>query len=584
MILNKLVEFADSINDELPPSMYSKLGFKWEIELDEDGNYIGITPLSNGKSGKGGLEIITPNRVRSGINPPPLLLGDKANYVLGYGYDDPNNSPEFRDFANLVNECAEKTGEPKVRAVQTFLDNFSKSPDIFLDNIKADLAKIGGEIAANDFICFRVGGIRPIDLPSVRAFWADYLPEGPCMQCLVCGQKRKVNEVHPKIKHLNFEGERSSDKVLISANKPAFTSYGAKQALIAPICRSCCEAYVNAINYMLTNENHHIFVGPTAFLFWTKRQSNFSPATLLSRPNENDVKTLIAAYRSGVLPSELDGDDFYALTLSASISRAVVRDWLDTTIPAVQANLGRWFSLQKVVDNNGSEGEFYGVDALARSLYPERKNTRDRPKMAPNVPVCLVRCALTGGQLPNWLLAQAIGRNRAEQGVTRNRIALIKAVILSQKTYEEGYMEDLDRSCTSPGYVCGRLLAELEAAQKVAINPKATIVDRYYGAASSAPASIFGNLMRISRTHLSKLSKEKPGIFVRIDRNIQEILSNLKEFPKVLSLKEQAMFALGYYHQKSARWAKVNEMSNEVGDEFNETNNDVNDEFVEENQ
>lgn len=117
-------------------------------------------------------------------------------------------------------------------------------------------------------------------------------------------------------------------------------------------------------------------------------------------------------------------------------------------------------------------------------------------------------------------------------------------------------METLDLSCTSPGYLCGRLLAELEAAQKAAINPRATLVDRYYGAASSAPASVFGNLMRANRAHMSTLSRDKYNVFVAIDRNIQEILFGLREFPKTLTLREQAMFALGYYHQKVARWAR----------------------------
>jgi hypothetical protein len=41
------------------------------------------------------------------------------------------------------------------------------------------------------------------------------------------------------------------------------------------------------------------------------------------------------------------------------------------------------------------------------------------------------RLALNGGELPNWLLYQAVKRNRAEQRVTRPRAALIKMSLLS---------------------------------------------------------------------------------------------------------------------------------------------------------
>ena len=140
--------------------------------------------------------------------------------------------------------------------------------------------------------------------------------------------------------------------------------------------------------------------------------------------------------------------------------------------------------------------------ALAASLY-----VKPNEQMVANVPRTLVRCAISGGPLPDWLIAQAVARNRAEQGVTRNRAALIKAVLLSQNDdYEEEYMEELELTCTSPGYLCGRLLAELEAAQKSAINPKATIVERYYGSASSSPAVVFGALLRNLSTGTWRLS------------------------------------------------------------------------------
>lgn len=59
---------------------------------------------------------------------------------------------------------------------------------------------------------------------------------------------------------------------------------------------------------------------------------------------------------------------------------------------------------------------------------------------------------------------------------------------------------------------------------------------------------------------MSKLRRDKPGIYVSIDKNLQEITSKIGEFPKVLVLKEQAMFALGYYHQKAARWIKADQI------------------------
>ncbi len=552
MILQRLVEFARRIPD-LPPSMYSPLAFKWRISLDPNGGYLGITELSGGEKANRGLTIMSPNRKRSGTAPPPLLLADKASYVLGAGAESPADSWHFGEFTALTRRCAESTGEPAVRAVLAFLEKHKESPISLPEGLEP-----------GDLVCFRVGDVQPTDLPAVRSFWvAQNVSSGDSRQCILCGRIGPVDRVSPiAVKGLARIGGQSSGMALVSANNDAFLSYGAQQALIAPTCRSCGEAYANSINYMLANEAYRVFVGPTAFLFWTSEESGFNYASLISQPQEEDVKNLIESYRTGQFSELRNAQAFYALSLSASAGRVVVRDWLETTVPKVQANLARWFQLQALRDSDGKPGRPFGVYALAASLY-----LKPNDQMVANVPRALVRCALFGGILPDWMLAQAVGRNRAEQGVTRNRAALIKAALLSQvKDYKEDYMEKLDSTCTSPGYLCGRLLAELEAAQKAAINPKATIVDRYYGAASSAPATVFGNLMRNNRAHMSTLNRDKPGIGIRIDKNLQEILSKLGEFPRTLTLKEQAMFALGYYHQKAQRWAKPGSEDNNTDD------------------
>src|SRR5262249_54319958 len=97
----------------------------------------------------------------------------------------------------------------------------------------------------------------------------------------------------------------------------------------------------------------------------------------------------------------------------------------------------------------------------------------------------------------------------------------------------------------------GRLLAELEAIQRVAINPRATLVDRFYGTASSAPASVFGTLLRGAQPHLSVLRKNRPGAYAALQQRLEEIMAGLPTRPRTLALQQQALFALGYSHQRA---------------------------------
>lgn len=113
-------------------------------------------------------------------------------------------------------------------------------------------------------------------------------------------------------------------------------------------------------------------------------------------------------------------------------------------------------------------------------------------------------------------------------------------------------MVQLQPTHPEPAYHCGRLLAVLESIQRGALGDiNATIVDRFYGTASTAPASVFGRLVRGAQPHLSKLRRDRPGAGHALQERLEEVLAALPAFPHTLDLKQQGIFALGYYHQRA---------------------------------
>jgi CRISPR-associated protein Csd1 len=93
----------------------------------------------------------------------------------------------------------------------------------------------------------------------------------------------------------------------------------------------------------------------------------------------------------------------------------------------------------------------------------------------------------------------------------------------------------------------------MESVQHAAIpNAGSTVTDRFFGTASSAPASVFGRLVRSTQAHLSKLRKERRGAYEALVRRLEEIQQNLQSYPKTLTLEQQGLFGLGYYHQRAA--------------------------------
>jgi CRISPR-associated protein Csd1 len=115
----------------------------------------------------------------------------------------------------------------------------------------------------------------------------------------------------------------------------------------------------------------------------------------------------------------------------------------------------------------------------------------------------------------------------------------------------------LDEKNTTSAYLLGRLFAVIEKAQIDAHHPQklnSTIKDRYFGSASATPRSVFPMLLRLSQHHIQKAEFG----FVS-DKRIEEIMCDLKEFPAHLSLEEQGLFAIGYYHQRQALFTKKTE-------------------------
>ena len=109
-------------------------------------------------------------------------------------------------------------------------------------------------------------------------------------------------------------------------------------------------------------------------------------------------------------------------------------------------------------------------------------------------------------------------------------------------------MVQLDLENQNQAYRCGRLLAVLEQVQRQAIpGANTTRVNRFFGTASSAPASVFGRLLRGAQPHLAKLDRDRPGAYRALQQRLEEVQSGIAGFPRTLTLEEQGLFALGYY-------------------------------------
>lgn len=552
-MLSTLTEYAAEQMGEQPAPLYAMTPVAWIVTIDSDGRPVGgpimrIDPSTT--RGKRGRDMAAPEVVRAaGIK--PLLLADNGEYTFGHARDPEKQERVDKAHAayrDLVGRCAAATSEPAVLAVQRFYERGG-----------AVLLELGEQwdygLKGTFEVVWEDGTrSRPIDLPAVQEFWLSVnTPDSDTRdQCLVCGEHKPVlDRLRAKIK--GIRGGQPAGTSIISANSDAFESYGLKASRVAPTCLECGEAFTRAVNALIAGEDTSLWIGGSTFIFWTRKKAGFDVGTFLQRPEPAQVKALLDSIRRGRDAStDVDDTKFYAASLSASGGRAVVRDWIDTTVGNAKESVGRWFTLQSIADPRDEDPT--GLEApRPLSVFQLAVST---VRKAEDLPVtttrALFRSALHDTPLPMELMSQAVRRNRAEQGVTRPRAALIKLVWLSrnpQPAKEENDMVALDNERPEPAYHCGRLLAVIERAQRAA-QPKVntTVVDRFYGAASSAPAVVFGTLLRDTQPRLAKLdAKRRHGL----QNSLAEVCAQIREFPKTLSLSQQALFSLGYYHQRA---------------------------------
>lgn len=559
MLLQRLREYAET-REDLPPTMYQPVYIRYVLRLDAQGEHPTLIDLAT-QEHKRGLEKLTPNCVRSSGD-RPILFADHAEYTFGLPREQTEKGVadagrRFRLYQTLVKECADMSSDPAVLTILHFLAKQEPGqPSLDLPDNFDPTGRITFEVSLGD------QSIWPIDLPSVRSFWANKMALGDTtqiMQCLICGEERPPVASLP-VQIQGIPGGQPTGMALISANEEAFESYGLERLRIAPTCEECGHRIGSALNALLKQRNTHLTVKSLSYVFWTPEPVTFDLSSMLTQADPTEVRQFLTSPWRGK-NATVETTQFYAAALSANNARIVVRDWVETTLDVAQRHLRRYFQIQEIVDRLG-EPRWFPIWQLVDATL---NKTQKRPDPLPQAEEALLHTAFHGGSLPQWLLYQVLRRVRAERDVRPAQAALIKMVLLStsgwpgSETQTNGERKhtlvELDLTSTDKAYLCGRLFAELEEIEYQAMGDiSSTITDRYFGSALSAPASVFARLLRRAHPHLSKLATEKRGAFYRLDESLQQILACFedKTFPTILTLIEQGRFTLGYYQQKAA--------------------------------
>lgn len=557
----------------LAPPGFENKHIPFVIVVDEAGALVQIEDTGSGEGrARRSRPFLLPQGAKKSVNVAANLLWGNAEYVLGIPdqkklQENQSKGKESRYLARLADAHQVFIDSIRTRLV-TVLDDPGVSAVLgFLANVDMDrLAKEAcwEEISSkNPNLTFRLAG-DGADMPvSSRPAVAAALRDVSTIEdsateessfCLIAGEPDQVERLHPAIK--GVWGAQTSGANIVSFNLPAFNSYGKEQGSNAPVGQRAAFAYTTALNHLLRKDSsQRLQVGDASTVFWTDGdQCDFENtfAALFSGGDKDDpdrgvqaVRNLLTATQTGVYNHGDAKTRFCVLGLAPNAARIAVRFWQVGPVREFAGHIAQHFRDIRIARPSFT-AEHLPLWQLLNSIALQGKSENVPPDLAGDT----MRAILAGLPYPAMLLQAGVRRCRAERAVSYLRAAVIKASLtrLFRHRHQKELSVSLDKSNVDPGYRLGRLFSALERIQGTAqpgIN--ATIRDRYYGAASSSPSSVFPVLLRLKNHHLSKL---EGGLSTWFEKLLGEIVSGIGSFPPHLSLEEQGLFAIGYYHQQ----------------------------------
>ena len=623
MILQALVRCYEALAErgELEKPGWSPVKVSWGLELDADGQVKSLLPLGgmDSKSKQFSRTMTLPNKLKSTSRASSNFLWDNSEYILGLGKKENTTEKNFQACVWRHQEILKDVKHPFAQAIVNFFDGWkpenSFENPIIKTNIK-DLIK-GGNIV---FVMEDSNGELQFahDVPEIRRAWDEtYISMGneEVGRCLVTGEKTPIAILHPSIS--GVYGAKSFGALLVSFNMEASESYGKEQGRNAPVGKYAAFAYGAALNYMVGHADFHGRLGDTTLVYWAEdaEPAYGSAFMAMMGMGGEDKNEITQKELSSVLTALCDGrtvkwanvplnpkNRFYILGLAPNASRLSVRFFLqnsfdefaqyyqkhqedlDIVRPAFdeRETLSMWALLgETVVKKNNKPPK------SQRQLVEEIKETAIKkpnkpPKFQRQLVEEMLNAILTGSPYPSTLFTQVEIRIRAEKEINRGKAAIIKAylrrnVVEQQRknahVYEEVLGVELNISKTTYlPYRLGRLFAVLEALQLEAFRdgnnkdskPNTTIKDQFFSSACATPVVAFPMIVDRAQKYLRKLkAKNKEGLARYYSSMMDEIIGNFGEsYPAHLSLEDQGIFQIGYYHQRQRMYAKKEEKDN----------------------
>ena len=559
MLLQRLRDYTrENLNS---PPFHRERGFSWRLDLDRDGRLrspqLGVLSQDDAKGRPGPVRHLVPTAVRT-VGVAANLAADDIQYVLGW--PDESSKPErvagcHTAFVDLVQRWAASEhgrNDPVAQAVAAFYR------DDGLSGVSCE-----GPFGAKDGVLIVVDGQPAYQAQSVALFWSEEVARRKGSDriglCLVCGTVQPLLDTVPGKIPARLVPGASNDAALVSINERVFGYDLTTQLGSSPLCQSCAEDVTAGLIAVLDSRHATGYDGDSRLAWWLPHQGDDHVVRLLFEPTPEDVADLIASIHDGRRRVSTTDGEFCSLSVGGNVARVMVRDWVEMPLAQVEHNVAEWFADHAIASVWGrnrthSIGQLVwatGRRTSTNQYVPFGAKAAHRPHGAYRA---LVGAAIRKTPLSPDLLVHVVNRVRTDGHLDDLRAALLRLALVRSPSLREKPMPDLDVTNHDPAYVAGRLFAAYESVQYAAYGKElnTTYRDRYFAGALNNPRAALINGERNATAWLKKLRRDNKARHheQRLD-DLTRLLDAHNPIPARMTPQDQALFLVGYHHQRA---------------------------------
>lgn len=502
-------------------------------------------------------QLIVPEPVKRTKNLAANFLCDNGAYVFGIDNNRQRGRKAFLKFRELHNAILGKAKGTPGQAIVNFVNQWD--PESAWSN--PIICEWRNELTVGNNLIFCLAGCQEYvhENQEVKELWEEYYSrahDASAGQCMITGKETAIAQLHPSLK--NIKGAHASGASLVSYNANSYESFGKKQSFNSPMGTKTVFAYSTALSYILSQPRKKVVFGKTTIVFWADSLQDDKYTDL--------IYNIINPQNKGLAWSEIEHSTkglnqdvmVHILGFSPNVSRIAVRFYYCDRFENFLRKMRQYYSDLRIVrdyDNRLVDVSIRQI--LGEIVGPKAEDAKQNTALVTDV----MNAVLRGTEYPVSLLNTVLLRIRNDRDnrdaniekVNYVRAAIIKGFLTRRagadrsSSLREVVTVELNEGASKTEYLLGRLFAVLEKVHRDS-NPPGTpsIKDRYFVYACASPSAVFPILL-IKYSH--QISKS--GYKHLMDKKMASILGGINKFPTHLTVEQQGIFILGYYHQRA---------------------------------